>query len=90
MQALFDQHSSTWVIQAKRMDRDILGWEMPPSLVSSLACSYDFSLDICTLPFYSISRHRVTGLLQDCLLRVMQCSNRQGFFRLKGKKAGKV
>lgn len=32
-QALYDQHSSTWVIQAKQMDLNILGWEMPPAQV---------------------------------------------------------
>ena len=36
-QALYDQHSSTWVIQAQQMDLDILGWEMPPAQVCILA-----------------------------------------------------
>ena len=34
-QALYDQHSSTWVIQAKHMDLNLLGWSMPPEQVIS-------------------------------------------------------
>lgn len=32
-QALFDQHSSTWVVQAQQMNLSIFGWEMPPAQV---------------------------------------------------------
>ena len=32
-QAVYDQHSSTWVVQAQQMDKDIFGFEMPPAQV---------------------------------------------------------
>ena len=31
--ALFDQHSSTWVVQAQEMNRDVFGWQMSPAQV---------------------------------------------------------
>ena len=33
---LFDQHASTWVEQAKQMDREFLWWNLYPSQISSL------------------------------------------------------
>lgn len=33
--SLFDQTTSTWVIQADRMDRDLFGWEVSPSQIQA-------------------------------------------------------
>ena len=36
--ALFDQHSSTWVVQAQEMNRDVFGWQMSPAQVQPGLC----------------------------------------------------
>ena len=32
-QAVYDQHASTWVVQAQQMDKNVFGFEMPPAQV---------------------------------------------------------
>lgn len=47
--ALFDQHGSTWVLQAKQMDLNFMGMDLLPSQIAAL----NPIMVMCLIPFFS-------------------------------------
>ena len=46
-QAVYDQHSSTWVVQAQQMGKDVFGFEMPPAQVWTPSFSMHVPVALC-------------------------------------------